>query len=113
MGDRVEVQVWLKAAVLDPQGQAVMNALTREGLVGLSSVRQGKVFALEFASEFSISPQKQHELIEKLSAELLANPVIEDFAIVWPDKPGVTHVKDHSDQDSANALVIDELEGDA
>ena len=41
------MQVWLKEAVLDPQGQAVRNALAREGLQGVKSVRQGKVFFIE------------------------------------------------------------------
>jgi phosphoribosylformylglycinamidine synthase PurS subunit len=81
---RVTVQVWLKSAVLDPQGQAVQTALTREGLSGLVSVRQGKVFFLDFEDSAASDPIAQRELIEKLSRELLANPVIEDFEVVWP-----------------------------
>ena len=81
---RVTVQVWLKSAVLDPQGQAVMKALEREGLKGLADLRQGKVFFLDFEPGTSGGLTEQRALIEKLSKELLANPVIEDFEIIWP-----------------------------
>jgi phosphoribosylformylglycinamidine synthase len=113
MTNRVSVQVWLKGAVLDPQGQAVMKALQREGLADLSSVRQGKVFYLDFAEEVALGDSTQRQLIEKLAKELLSNPVIEDFQISWHDS--------NEDESSAsgpptvapNALVVDVLEGDA
>jgi len=98
MTERVTVQVWLKEAVLDPQGQAVQKALAREGLPGVKSVRQGKVFFIEF-DDSSSDQSERHQLIEKLSRELLSNPVIEDFEVIWPSEP--------------DARVIDYLEGDA
>jgi phosphoribosylformylglycinamidine synthase len=99
MTERVTVQVWLKEAVLDPQGQAVQKALTREGLPGVKSVRQGKVFFIEFEDESGKGQEDLNQLIEKLARDLLSNPVIEDFQVIWPSEP--------------DARVIDYLEGDA
>lgn len=107
MNSQVVVQVWLKEAVLDPQGQAVMNALVREGLKGVQGVRQGKVFFIEFDSKSVSSIGSQQALIERLSRELLANPVIEDFEIVWPTQTM------NEDASRPNALVTDLLDGDA
>lgn len=39
---RVVVDVMLKPEILDPQGQAVANALPRLGVDGIASVRIGK-----------------------------------------------------------------------
>ena len=41
---RVVVDVVLKPEILDPQGQAIVGALARLGVQGVSSVRQGKHF---------------------------------------------------------------------
>ena len=86
MTERVTVQVWLKEAVLDPQGQAVQKALTREGLPGVKSVRQGKVFFIEFQDDSGRSQEDLNQLIEKLARDLLSNPVIEDFQEEHPAK---------------------------
>jgi phosphoribosylformylglycinamidine synthase len=99
MTKRVTVQVWLKEAVLDPQGQAVRNALAREGLQGVKSVRQGKVFFIEIDEQAHPSQDELHQLVEKFSRDLLSNPVIEDFEVIWPSEP--------------SAEVVDYLEGDA
>ena len=44
---RVVVDVVMKPEILDPQGQAISDALGRLGIQGVSSVRQGKHFELE------------------------------------------------------------------
>ena len=44
---RVVVNVMPKAEILDPQGQAIVGALSRLGHAGISDVRQGKRFELE------------------------------------------------------------------
>jgi phosphoribosylformylglycinamidine synthase len=43
---RVVVDVVMKPEILDPQGQAILGALTRLGIEGVQSVRQGKHFEL-------------------------------------------------------------------
>lgn len=75
---RVVVDVMLKPEILDPQGKAVQGALGRLGFNGVSSVRQGKRFEIELASD--AGPETVAE-IERAASTLLSNPVIEDFTI--------------------------------
>ncbi|MCW2524272.1 MAG: phosphoribosylformylglycinamidine synthase subunit PurS [Frankiales bacterium] len=72
---RVVVDVVMKPEILDPQGQAILGALGRLGIQGVSSVRQGKHFELEVEDGLS------DETLNQLADTLLANPVIEDFTI--------------------------------
>jgi phosphoribosylformylglycinamidine synthase len=65
----------LKPEILDPQGQAVANALPRLGVAGVTSVRIGKRIEIEFAGEPDLEQARQ------IADKLLANPVIEDFEI--------------------------------
>jgi phosphoribosylformylglycinamidine synthase subunit PurS len=80
---RVVVDVMLKPEILDPQGQAVANALPRLGVTDVSSVRIGRRIEIEFAGE--PDPEVAHEIADKL----LANPVIEDFTIRTDESAGV------------------------
>ncbi len=73
---RVIVNVMLKPEILDPQGRAVQGALGRLGLTGVTDVRQGKQFVIDFAGELDAD---RSATLEKLAGELLSNPVIEDF----------------------------------
>jgi phosphoribosylformylglycinamidine synthase subunit PurS len=72
---RVVVDVMLKPEILDPQGQAVANALPRLGITDVSSVRIGRRIEIEFAGSADL--ERAREIADKL----LANPVIEDFDI--------------------------------
>jgi phosphoribosylformylglycinamidine synthase len=72
---RVVVDVVLKPEILDPQGQAIVGALSRLGISGVGDVRQGKHFELE------VDDTVDDEQLAKIADTLLANPVIEDFAI--------------------------------
>jgi len=72
---KVVVDVVLKPEILDPQGQAIANALGRMGIDGVNAVRQGKHFELD------VDDSVGETVIAKLADTLLANPVIEDFAI--------------------------------
>jgi len=76
---RVVVDVMLKPEILDPQGQAVANALPRLGVTSVSSVRIGRRIEIEFAGDPDLDTA--HEIADKL----LANPVIEDFTISVDD----------------------------
>jgi phosphoribosylformylglycinamidine synthase len=75
---RVVVDVMLKPEILDPQGRAVMGALGRLGLTGISSVRQGKRFEIEVEGELD---EDLAERLDELAGSLLSNPVIEDYEI--------------------------------
>ena len=73
------VQVTLKADVLDPQGKAIRSACSQLGYAAIESVRQGKLFEIQLAAN---SEPEARRLIEELAGKLLANPVIEDYAIL-------------------------------
>jgi phosphoribosylformylglycinamidine synthase subunit PurS len=75
---KIRVQVMLKAGVLDPQGKAIGNALGTLGFNGIGEVRQGKLIELELAET---DPARARQQAEAMCKELLANPVIEDYAI--------------------------------
>lgn len=65
----------LKPEIHDPQGEAIAGACHRLGFTEVLSVRQGKRFEVELAD--AIDPGQ----VAELAAELLANPIIEEFAI--------------------------------
>ena len=73
---RVVVTVMPKAEILDPQGQAIVGALGRLGHPGISEVRQGKRFELE------IDDTVTDDELAEIAESLLANTVIEDWAVV-------------------------------
>ena len=76
---RIVVDVMLKPEILDPQGQAIQRALPSLGFDSVTAVRQGKHFELD------ISGDDAQAVAEKVAATLLANPVIEDFAVRLAD----------------------------
>ena len=73
---RVVVSVMPKEEILDPQGKAVVRALDRIGVSGVSDVRQGKRFEIEVDDSVSA------EELEKVASTLLANTVIEDYEVI-------------------------------
>lgn len=76
---RVVVDVMLKPEILDPQGEAVVNALSRLEIPGVSGVRIGKRIELEF--EAGLDEATVLERANEAADKLLANPVIEDYTV--------------------------------
>ncbi|CAM3547126.1 MULTISPECIES: phosphoribosylformylglycinamidine synthase subunit PurS [Helicobacter] len=74
---KVEVIVGLKEGVLDPQGKAIHHALESLGYQGVENVKVGKVITLEIAGD-KTNIQKE---VESMCETLLANTVIENYAI--------------------------------
>ena len=74
----MKAHVWVmpKATVLDPQGQTIQRALASLGYAKVRDVRQGKFFVLELDG---LNRDEAKSQIEKISREVLANPVIEEF----------------------------------
>jgi phosphoribosylformylglycinamidine synthase len=64
--------------VLDPQGKAIEHALAGLGFAGVDQVRQGKVFDLELSGS---DRAKAEADLKAMCEKLLANTVIEDYAI--------------------------------
>jgi phosphoribosylformylglycinamidine synthase PurS subunit len=72
---KVVVDVVLKPEILDPQGQAIVGALGRLGVSGVTDVRQGKHF------ELTVDDDVDYDTLKRVADTLLANPVIENFSI--------------------------------
>ncbi|MGR3484915.1 MAG: phosphoribosylformylglycinamidine synthase subunit PurS [Paracoccaceae bacterium] len=72
---RATVTVMPRDGILDPQGEAVRHALGTLGFDGVRDVRQGKVIALDLA------PGTSRAQVEAMCDRLLANAVIESYAI--------------------------------
>ncbi|MEO0621387.1 MAG: phosphoribosylformylglycinamidine synthase subunit PurS [Pseudomonadota bacterium] len=75
---KLRVFVTLKPGVLDPQGEAIRQALGTLGFEGVSGVRQGKVIELDLAED---NPAAAEAEARRMCEALLANTVIEDFAV--------------------------------
>jgi phosphoribosylformylglycinamidine synthase subunit PurS len=80
---KIIVDVMLKPEIHDPQGEAIAGACHRLGFTEVVSVRQGKRFEVEVAeSDTSLDTNRAPTIrVAELATELLANPVIEVFAI--------------------------------
>lgn len=70
--------VTLKNGVLDPQGQAIEGSLSSLGFEGVDAVRQGKIFDLKLDET---DPAAAKEKLAQMCEKLLANTVIENYAI--------------------------------
>ncbi len=68
----------LKPEIHDPQGEAIASACRRLGFGQVLGVRQGKRFEVEISG---LADGAAVARIAELAAELLANPVIEEFEI--------------------------------
>ena len=75
---KAKVFVALKKTVLDPQGQTILSALQDLGFRNVAGVRQGKYFEISLADGLSI--EQAREEIERISRDVLTNPVIEEFS---------------------------------
>jgi phosphoribosylformylglycinamidine synthase PurS subunit len=72
-----KVIVMPKAAVLDPQGNAVRDAMRHLGMPEVRSVRIGKYMEIEIEGENGELESRLH----RLCRDLLSNPVIEDYEL--------------------------------
>ena len=75
---KVEVRVYPREGVLDPQGKAIAAALGRLGHGGVRDVRAGKVFFIEVAGNDAKAAEAD---ARKMAEELLANTTIEGFDV--------------------------------
>ena len=75
---KARVHISPKPGVLDPQGQAIANALKSPGFAGVGEVRQGKLIELDLAGS---DPAAARAIVEEMCRQLLADPVIENYAI--------------------------------
>jgi phosphoribosylformylglycinamidine synthase subunit PurS len=74
---KATVLVRPKEGILDPQGQAVEESLRKLGFP-VTAARVGRLVDIELDTE---DPGEARALAERLSTELLANPLIESFTV--------------------------------
>ena len=72
-----KVVVMPKAAVLDPQGNAVRDAMRHLGMPEVRSVRIGKYMEIDIEGQNGEIESRLHQLCR----DLLSNPVIEDYEL--------------------------------
>ena len=70
------IDVTLKPAVNDPQGNTIRDALHSLGFPEVGSVRAGKYMEIKLDTA---SKKMAEEQVTAMCKKLLANPVIEDF----------------------------------
>lgn len=75
---KVEVRVYPREGILDPQGRAIAAALSRLGHDSVQEVRAGKIFFLEVAGT---DPNAVEAQARRMAEELLANTVIEGYDV--------------------------------
>lgn len=75
---RARVTVYPRPEILDPQGKAIASALGRLGFAGVADVRAGKSFEILLEGG---DVEDARENLEQMADKLLANMVVEDFAI--------------------------------
>ena len=74
---KATVVVRPKSGILDPQGEAVESSLRKLGF-DVGAARVGRVVDLEVAAA---TAAEARAAVERMCAELLANPLIESFDI--------------------------------
>ncbi len=75
---RIGVHVVPRRGILDPQGQAVAEALHTLGFAGVGTVHVGRHIVVDVAA----APRDAaEESVRDMCRKLLANPVTEDFEI--------------------------------
>lgn len=75
---RVAIHVVPRRGLLDPQGKAVADALHTLGFGGVAGVHVGRHLVLDVDAR---DEAEARELTNRMCAQLLANPVTEDFEI--------------------------------
>ena len=75
---RFAVNVTPKEGILDPQGRAVEGSLGHLGIEGVSAVRVGRRVELTVAAP---DGRAARDIVERLAAELLSNPLIEAYEV--------------------------------
>lgn len=80
-----KVYVTLKKSVLDPQGSALVHALSNMGFSDVEDVRVGKFL------EVSLKQKNEAEAkakLDEMCSKLLSNPVIEEYRFELTESGG-------------------------
>jgi len=75
---KARVTVYPRREILDPQGKAIRDALSRVGFPGVEDVRAGKSFEISLTGE---DPEAARRELRDMCERLLANTVVEDYSV--------------------------------
>jgi phosphoribosylformylglycinamidine synthase PurS subunit len=75
---KARVTVYPRREILDPQGKAIRDALSRVGFPGVDDVRAGKSFEISLESQ---DPEAARRQLRDMCEKLLANTVVEDYSV--------------------------------
>ncbi len=75
---KVTLNIVLNENILDPQGDAIKNALLQLNFSEVNSVRQGKLIELHLNIE---NKEKALEIARKMAEDLLVNSTMETYRI--------------------------------
>lgn len=73
---KYRITVTYKPVVCDPEGQIIKSALQKKGYKFIDDVTVGKIFDITVRGDEDVFRE-----VEKLSKEILVNPVVEEFHI--------------------------------
>ena len=71
------VYIKYKKGILDPESEAIMKTISNMGFSSIKKISKGKFFDVEISKT-----KKGFKDLEKISSDLLSNPVIENFKII-------------------------------
>jgi len=83
---KARVTVYPRREILDPQGKAIRDALTRVGFPGVDDVRAGKSFEISLGTG---DPRAAESQLREMCEKLLANTVVEDYSVELLGSEGV------------------------
>jgi len=75
---KARVTVYPRREILDPQGKAIRDALSRVGFPGVDDVRAGKSFEISLSGGDAEAARRQ---LRDMCERLLANTVVEDYSV--------------------------------
>jgi phosphoribosylformylglycinamidine synthase subunit PurS len=75
---KARVTVYPRREILDPQGKAIRNALSRIGFADVEDVRAGKSFEIQLATDDRAAAERE---LKAMCEKLLANTVVEDYQV--------------------------------
>ena len=75
---KIKIEVMLRDAILDPQGNTIKKSLNNLGFKNVKSVRQGKLIEIDLNTS---SPNKERKNIEKMCEDVLTNSLTEKYKI--------------------------------
>lgn len=75
---KARVTVYPRREILDPQGKAIRDALSRVGFPDVEDVRAGKSFEIKLSTD---DPDRANRELRAMCEKLLANTVVEDYSV--------------------------------